>query len=92
MEASRKSKAGAAVAEKNVKYLCYRGIVIGLVLFEYKSVIAERSTHVSSVSLRMVDWRVRVRVHLGAKTLTIHFWRGWRRIPLFFIVMIESIY
>ena len=63
--------------------------------------IVVRSPHMSPVSLRMM----RVRIHLGAKNLTFYFWRDWRhcrhivsnegyktRIPLFFIVMIESIY
>ena len=37
---------------------------------------------------------MRVRVHLGAKKKKkkiFNFWRGWRQIPLLFIVMIESI-
>ena len=68
-------------------------------------VIGVRSTHVICVSENDSNAGLQVRIHLGAKNITFQFWRGWchcrhivsnagykTRIPLLFIVMIESIY
>ena len=61
--------------------------------------------HVICVSENDSIGGLQVRIHLGAKNITFQFWRGWchcrhiastagykTRIPLLFIVIIESIY
>ena len=61
--------------------------------------------HVICISENDSVGGLQVRIHLGAKNITFQFWRDWchcrhiasnagykTRIPLLFIVMIESIY